>query len=264
MNLNATARNSIPSDHVHRSILLEQTVRARAMAEVSGSRRYTVRAADSDGHRSSARILVDRMYAWRGYTANHGAPDARNANRITLVASDHAAVVGTMTIGFDGPQGLFIDELFRQEVDRLRGDGSVLCEFTKLAMDGAVRSKPVLASLFHVAFIHAHEFHACDRILIEVNPRHVRFYQRMLGFEVSGPERLNPRVDALAVLLSLDLRHARAQIDQFGGKGDEVQAERSLYPYFFSAAEEAGIIDRLSASARPRGTAGAPGTADAT
>lgn len=244
MNLNPTARNSIAS-HMCQSIFLEPPVRAQAVAEGSGSRRYTIRAADSDGHRSSARILVDRMYAWRGYAGQQRAQEARHANGITLVASEHDAAVGTMTIGFDGPQGLCIDELFSQEVDRFRRDGSVLCEFTKLAMDGTVRSKRVLASLFHVAFIHAHQLHGCDRILIEVNPRHVRYYQRMLGFEVNGPERLNPRVDAPAVLMSLDLRHARSQIDHFGGKGDQVQGERSLYPYFFSAAEEAGILGRL-------------------
>ena len=43
--------------------------------------------------------------------------------------------------------------------------------------------------------------HSFDYVVIEVNPRHVRYYERMLGFEVIGPERMNPRVEAPAVLL---------------------------------------------------------------
>jgi N-acyl amino acid synthase FeeM len=226
-------------------MLLDASAPSRRVEDDVSRRLYTIRAADSDGHRSSAHILVNRMYAWRGYVTSQHPEDLRNSNRITLIATDHDMTVGTITIGFDGAHGLLVDELFRDEARLLREDKASLCEFTKLAVDGAVRSKRVLASLFHVAFIHAHEVKGCDRILIEVNPRHVRYYERMLGFEVKGRERHNPRVSAPAVLLSLELSHAREQINRFGGRADLVRDERSLYPYFFSASEEAGIIHRL-------------------
>lgn len=245
LSVNAPALVATEPPHVMRSILLDESAPARHVQDEISRRLYTIRAADSDGHRSSAHILINRMYAWRGYVSAQGAEQSRNQNRITLVANEHDLTVGTITIGFDGHEGLLVDELFHHEAQVLRRDRSVLCEFTKLAVDGAVRSKRVLASLFHVAFIYAHEVNGCDRILIEVNPRHVRYYERMLGFEVRGPERLNPRVNAPAVLLSLELSHARSQINQFGGRDDLVRVERSLYPYFFSAAEEAGIIHRL-------------------
>lgn len=232
--------------HTLRSILLDEAAPSRNAPDEVGRRLYTIRAADSDGHRSSAHILVNRMYTWRGYVTSRSVVQAHNRNCITLVANDeHDLAVGTITIGFDNANGMLVDELFHDEAQFLRRDRVVLCEFTKLAIDGAVRSKRVLASLFHVAFIYAREIHCCDRILIEVNPRHVRYYERMLGFEVRGPERLNQRVNAPAVLLSLELSHARAQIDRFGGRADLVAVERSLYPYFFSPAEEAGIVHRL-------------------
>jgi hypothetical protein len=79
-----------------------------------------------------------------------------------------------------------------------------------------------------------------------VNPRHVSYYERMLGFVVAGPQRVNLRVNAPAVLLCLDFEHARAQIARVGGRPEVSPLERSLYPYFFSAAEEAGIVDRLT------------------
>jgi hypothetical protein len=225
--------------------LLRDQAAANDVPETGGRRRlFTIRAADSFGYRSSASILIDRMYATRGYRSN-GLPQAA-PNRITLTACEHEEVMGTITVGFDSPTGLHVDELFRQEVDALRRRDRQVCEFTKLAMDSLVRSKRVLASLFHVAYIYAHRVNRFEDLLIEVNPRHVRYYERMLGFVVKGPERMNPRVDAPAVLMALDFSHAHAQIQKFGGRQHLADSERSLYPYFFSPAEEAGIVGRLS------------------
>lgn len=243
--MNVVAQDQVEAHHVLRSVLLDEPPPAKQVEDEVSRRLYTIRGADSEGHRSSAHILVNRMYAWRGYVSSRGTQEGHNPNRITLIASEQEATVGTITIGFDGGDGLLVDELFRDEAKLLRRNRAVLCEFTKLAIDGAVRSKRVLASLFHVAFIYAHEVKGCDRILIEVNPRHVRYYERMLGFEVRSEERLNQRVNAPAVLLSLEMSHARGQIDRFGGRPELARGERSLYPYFFSVAEEAGIIHRL-------------------
>ena len=90
-------------------------------------------------------------------------------------------------------------------------------------------------------------------LLIEVNPRHVRFYQRMLGFRQLGPERACPRVGgAPAVLLWLRLKHAHEQIELYGGHQDKYAEARSLYPFFFAPQEEDGIVGRLT----PAGTGG--------
>ena len=245
MVLSATSGNRVETHHVLGAQMPTKMPQRHQAHEEPDRKPYTICAADSDGHHSSAHILVNRMYAWRGYRASQGVNVANNRNRITLIASEHDSTIGTITINFDSADGLLVDELFEHEASILRRDRAMLCEFTKLAIDGAVQSKKVLASLFHVAFIYAHVVKGCDRILIEVNPRHVRYYRRMLGFEVMGPERLNPRVNAPAVLLSLELSHARAQIDRFGGRLELEGVERSLYPYFYSAQEEAGIVRRL-------------------
>ena len=186
------------------------------------------------------------MYAWRGYE-NVELPEA-GGDRITLVATDHETTLGTLTIGFDGPEGLFVDDLFRDKSDEFRNQDVKVCEFIKLAIDKVVRSKRVLASLFHVAFIYAHEVKGFDKILIEINPRHVRFYERMLGFEVLASARFNHRVNAPAVLLGLDLDYVHRRIAAMDGVSSTagvLGAERSLYPYCFSAHEEAGIAGRL-------------------
>jgi hypothetical protein len=212
----------------------------------SGERLYTLRAADTDGHRSAARILVNRMYAWRGYAGAASPIALRESEQVTLVASEHGATVATITVGFDGPAGLFVDDLFDDCTAPLRESHGVLCEFTKLAVDGVVRSKRVLASMFHMAFLHAQVVRRCDLILIEVNPRHVRYYERMLGFLPRSQERINRRVNAPAVLLSLEMRYAADQIARFGGRAELAATERSLYPHFFSPLEVAGILRRVS------------------
>lgn len=211
-------------------------------AQESEGRPFCIRAADSAGQRSSANVLVRKMYAWRGYKVGEAAAAPKG---ITLVASDNQTTVGTITIGFDGDEGLLVDDLFSAEVDQLRADGRKVCEFTKLAIDGVIRSKRLLASLFHVAYLFAHRINHADCLMIEVNPRHVRYYERVLGFKAMGPERLNHRVNAPAVMLCLELAHARRQIAMFAGMAERAVGEKSLYPYFFSPEEEAGIIARL-------------------
>ncbi len=211
-----------------------------------GSRLYRIRSADSGGQRSSASILVNRMYATRGY-ASRPLPDESSPTRITLVASDHESTVATISIGFDSSDGLQVDTLFSQEVDALRQEGRSVCEFTTLAIDQFVRSRRVLASLFNVAYLYAHRVMGFDTLLIEVNPRHVLFYQRMLGFEVKAPQRYSLQVGAPAVLLGINLSYIREQGERFAGLSG-ASTERSLYPDWFSPLEEEAIFRRLTRS----------------
>ena len=48
-----------------------------------GQRLFKIRAADTEGHRSSASILVNRRYAWRGYHST----SASTSNEDEQVAS---------------------------------------------------------------------------------------------------------------------------------------------------------------------------------
>ncbi len=227
---------------------------ANQAVEAAAQGRFRIRAADSAGHRSSANILIQRRYAWRGYETT-ALPARQSANRVTLTATDHDATIGTITIGLDHEDGLRADEDFRDEVDTLRGAGFRLCEFTKLAVDSSTRSRRVLASLFHVAYLYAHRIQGADLVVMEVNPRHVRYYQAMLGSRALGQERLNQRVNAPAVLLGLEFAHVRQQIDRCAGRPELIATERSLYPHSFSAAEEEGIVSRLRRTAWVDGAA---------
>ena len=216
--------------------------------DVLGGRTFKIQAAVTRDDRATASSLIQRMYAGRGYMAA-ALPEVACRERLTLVASAASAVIGTMTVGFDSEQRLAVDEVFPDEVNSVRMAGRQVCEFTKLAVDGGIRSQRVLAAMFHVAFIHAHRIRGCDNLLIEVNPRHVRYYERKLGFKVLSAPRLNKRVGAAAVLLSLDLWHAQAQIALLGGRPELSATERSLYPYALAPDREAEVAGRLLSGA---------------
>jgi hypothetical protein len=232
---------SVPHQHVMTDLCVEETDTAQRAAT---QKMFKVRLANNHGHRMSASFLVQQRYAWRGYDV--GVIPGIQPNRITLSAFDYDEVIATISVGLDSILGLFVDKLYSAEVDQIRASKQrKVCEFTKLAIDGSVRSKTVLAALFHIAYIYARRINRCTDLLVEVNPRHVLFYRHMLGFSDCGPERLDPRVRAPAVLLRLRLAYAEQQIAKMGGRIELALKKRSLYPYFFSQREEIGIEKRL-------------------
>ncbi|WP_228526794.1 N-acyl amino acid synthase FeeM domain-containing protein [Noviherbaspirillum soli] len=204
---------------------------------------FRIRLADTESGRNSASMLINKMYAWRGYGSAHQVK--ASPSRITLTASDKEKVIGTVTLGIDSEEGLLADEIFKPEIDARRNAGGKVCELTKLAFDPDIRSKFALASLFHIVFIYGRRMHNCTDVFIEVNPRHRRFYETMLGFKRQCEIRTNPRVNAPAVLLWVDIGYVEEQIHKYGGTSDNPDTTRSLYPYFFSPREEAGIHGRL-------------------
>lgn len=207
--------------------------------------KFKIRLATTEDRRESASLLIQKMYSWRGYST--GAPLAQRTdpNRITLVAGVGSAVIGTLTIGFDSPAGLLADEMYKEEIDKLRADGAKIGELIKLAADRSVSSMRVLAALFHLAYIYGRNIHGLTDAVIEVTPSHAAFYQKVLGFERIGAEKLCPRVNVHGVLLRLGHEYLTEQIRKFGGKGARAVGERTLYPFFFSPEEEAGITQRL-------------------
>lgn len=218
---------------------------SRKLAVEPRTNLFKVRLANTSERRSQASYLIQRRYAWRGYAVGEHAPGT--PSRITIAAHDEESTAGTVTVGLDSPEGLFVDGLYGEEADRLRSEGCRLAEFTKLAIENDVHSKPLLAALFHIAFIYARRIHRCTDLLIEVNPRHEGFYRRMLGFELAGSTRGDPRVGAPAVLLRLRLDHAQAEISRLGGNPNLISMTRSLYPLAFAAREEMLIERRLRA-----------------
>ncbi|MBL8483768.1 MAG: hypothetical protein JNJ60_16355 [Rhodocyclaceae bacterium] len=197
---------------------------------------------DTD-RKSETSLLIEKMYSWRGYNMKSGLE--QNPNRITLNAELNGRIYGTLTVNLDSPAGLSVDETYREEVNSLRSRGRKVCEFGKFAVEQAVRSKRLIATLMNLLLVYAHRLNGCDDALIEVNPRHTGFYEKYMGFARFGSERLCPRVNAPAVLLRLDFDYMDRQVELLGGRWRELPDEKSFYKYFFPPEQEAQIVARL-------------------
>jgi hypothetical protein len=204
---------------------------------------YRVCRTDSLNRRSEASMLIDRRYASRGYDTATSASLPHNPNRITLEASSGSRLFGTLTLVLDSEEGLLADQLYRQEIDRFRRGTGRVCELSKLAIEPQCGSKEVLGSLFYLAYIYGRLIHKSTDVFVEVNPRHAKFYLRMLGFRQIGDVRTCPRVGAPAVLLHLELDYVDAQVARHRG-AREIQ-DRSLYPYFFPGCETEALPSEI-------------------
>ena len=205
---------------------------------------FHIRLATCAGGREAASLLIRKMYGWRGYAFDPS--EQGEANKITLYAETGGKVVGTMSLCLDSAAKLPADDNFSDMLAPLRAAGRRLCEPSRLAIDKGV-TKRVFAALIHISYIYAHNLHGYSDYVIEVNPRHVQFYKRMLGFTDFGAARDCPRVGAPAVLLRLPLSHMTEQIRRWGGVMEQHGEERSFYPYFFPVWDEPGITARLMA-----------------
>ena len=186
---------------------------SHAMDEV-----WKVHFAQNDHDLGEALRLVQSRYEMRGYVAEgreqaeltlyHVLPETR-----TILVKALARVVATVTFVPDSPLGLPSEQVFRKEVAPLRAEGRHLSELSALAVADQIRieDRPHLTRwLFHSIEAQVRGEGRIDDLLITVNPRHVPFYDRRLGFEVIAGPRPHPKVrGADAVLMRL-----RADVDR--------------------------------------------------
>ncbi|MEO8303010.1 MAG: long-chain N-acyl amino acid synthase [Betaproteobacteria bacterium] len=203
---------------------------------------FKIRLAGSLEARHEAGTLVRKRYASRGYLTS---ATLVNSNACTFSAYDGGRLAGTVSLRLDSKDGLATDELYAVETDELRAKGHRICEFVRLAADPSHVSPPVLAALFHTVFLFAQKLRGFDFAIIEVNPRHVGYYRRALGFDVIGAKRHNPRVNAPAVLMGVAFAEIAGRLHSHGGKAPRSTTARNLYGHGFSPAEEEGVLGRL-------------------
>lgn len=205
-----------------------------------GEKLFKLRFAQQDEVFNNASMLVQKRYAWRGFPK---VQLKKYPNRITILSFHQEKIVGTVTVGYDSEEGMLVDEIYKPEIDALRAQGKQVGELSKLAIDENIGSKQLLASLIHLAYLYG-VIHECTDAIIEIVPRHKNFYEKMLGFKQIGEERMNNRVHFPVMLMHLELDYMGQKIEELGGKGKTVK-DRSLYPYFFSAHDQEGILARL-------------------
>jgi hypothetical protein len=162
----------------------------------------------------AAEQLVRRRYAWRGYQLSSTedldpSTPGTAGRRVTLLAENGGRTLGTLTVRPDSTQELLAEKSYGTEIERLRREGHRIGELVKLAVEEGADWKAALDALVQSAYFVTRVVHALTDVVIEVNPRHVRFYERIFSFVVAAAGGVCSRVGAPSVLMRLDL-------EQFG------------------------------------------------
>jgi hypothetical protein len=150
--------------------------------------------------------LVRRRYSWRGYrlSATEKSESAgAQAERFTLLAESCGRLLATLTVRPESP--LLAENTYGSEIESLRREGRRIGELVKLAVEEGADWKAGLDALVQSAWLITRIIHALTDVVIEVNPRHVRFHQRIFGFVVAAAGGVCSRVGAPSVLMRLDL-----------------------------------------------------------
>jgi len=202
---------------------------------------FKVRIASKPGTPQRATGLVEKRYSSRGYQLPKEWEDPQ---LFTFLEYQDGDLIGTVGIRLDSDKGLAADKLYKKELDGLRNAGRKLCEFTRLAVETTADSKAALATLFHSGYLWAGVIHGYDYCVVEVNPRHVVFYRRMLGFKVHGEARHNPNVNAPAVLLGIEFSEIASNLSKHQAQ-KIASAESGLFNYGFADNEASAIVFEL-------------------
>ena len=154
----------------------------------------------SGGSHRGASALVRRRYQQRGLALGVGGTGDR-LPCVTVLARQGAELWATLRLGLDSGAGLQADALYEREIDPLRSASRRVAEVTRLAIDAPCHPAPLLYALFEQAMGYLRHQPPITDLVIEVHPRHARFYVQRFGFNQIGAERVCERVNAPAVLL---------------------------------------------------------------
>lgn len=188
--------------------------------------------------------LAYQEYYKKGYVKEHvpnkmiiSEHDSDKETLVVMAKDENQKIVGTLSIVVDGMRGLPCDELFFDELVKLRQNGSRIAEVVRLAIsDEYKNSKEILVGMFNLVCNYVKNIAKCSDLIIEVNPRHVKYYQRLLLFKVISEEKECKRVEgAPAVLLCLNKQDVENYQKYFSHEKDYL---RSLHPHLSKGKEE--------------------------
>jgi len=203
--------------------------------------------------RETFRIRLARTGAKRRETAaKRGAADSPTLPGVELdpflfsfLAHHEGKLAGSMSVRLDSARGLAADELYRDELEALRGGNQKLAELVQVSVDMNSVPRRVLAGLFHTAYLFAGTVHAVDYCLLVAAARHADFFYASLGFDYVGDERVNRRAGVPMALLAAHLPTVLEALGRVGGRPEVATGDPTLFPNGFSPEEATGVVQRL-------------------
>jgi hypothetical protein len=124
----------------------------------------------------------------------------------TFVAQAGGRVVGTATLVVSSPAGLPSSEVFSQVFKELERSGRKVAEATMFSVDATIPRANTLALRIMPWLLAWAVSQLVEDICVVVNPRHVRFWERTLGFaRVGEPKTCNHVCGHPGLLLRLPI-----------------------------------------------------------
>jgi len=181
--------------------------------------------------------------------------DLRKRTLTLLIKDFKGNDAATVTLYFDSNYGLPCDEIFSNEVIQLRNQNRKLCEVARWAIKKEYSySKKLLIGIFNMITIYARRVQKATDLVIEVHPRHVPFYKRLLLFQEISESKPCPRVNGSpAILLRLDFDLIDKEISR---AKEEIKLHhkikrKDLMGDYCSFREELAIADFLTKYNKP-------------
>lgn len=97
-------------------------------------------------------------------------------------------VFGTVTLVADGQRGLPLEPVFKHEIQKRRAAGLSMGEVSCLAISPCNSKSQFRRRFLQLNRVMAQfaRHHGIDALVIAINPRHVRYYHQLMGFEQFG------------------------------------------------------------------------------
>lgn len=120
-------------------------------------------------------------------TKYHLLPDSKVFIAIKKLPDNKEKVIGTLTVVVDTSMGLPMDEIYKEQLDRIRITGVLLAEVIGLAVTPAESAlqNNIVMYLFKMCFQYA-RFSQVHDLLCSVKQKHVAFYSEVLLFKAIG------------------------------------------------------------------------------
>jgi GNAT superfamily N-acetyltransferase len=229
MTLALAAMSAVPS---LRRLVVRRTL-AFAEADVASA---TLKIADTADEVLGAAAVLHDSYVTRGLLEPHPSGYRVTAHGVlpgtqTLVAKIDGRVIGAISLVKDGPLGLPLEGVYRDEVEHFRARGEKLAEVGSLAIAPEHRNKGLVQLLYRYVFDVAMA-RGVDRFVIAVHPRSENAYRVPLLFDRFGPERRYPGLNSCASSVGLTAGLADLPERMRVAFGEEESTGNPYYVYY--------------------------------
>lgn len=185
-----------------------------------GQRKIVIRVARNNDEILQANELISETYIREGFWQrgdDHAVTDKwlNTPHRTVMLVIDKQngnEIIGTLSIIKDSPDGLPADSFQPDMMNQFRALGEILAQVTSLAFKkNQSQQQKLILFLFKYALQFVLYYTHIERLISLCNPKHARFYNMALGFQMLGEPVYYPYAKAIGQLSTLHLVKAHQE-----------------------------------------------------